>query len=63
MKASLSKCIYLFIFWLRWVFIAVLAGFLLLQRAGATLCCGAWALGMWALVVVARGLSSCGAWA
>ena len=22
--------------------------------------CGAWALGMWALVVVVRGLSSCG---
>ena len=48
----------------------------LLQRAGATLhcgewashcggfsCCGAWALGMWASVVVARGLSSCGSWA
>ena len=48
-------------------------GFLQLWRAGATLhhsvrtspcgvfsCCGAWALGTWAPVVVARGLSSCG---
>ena len=47
--------------------------FLQLQRAGATLCCGAWAsncggfsccraraLGTWASVVVAHGLSSCG---
>ena len=49
--------------------------FLWLQRAGATLhcsarashCsgfpCGAWALAMWASVVVAHGLSSCGSWA
>ena len=48
-------------------------GFFLLRRAGATLrcgarashcggfsCCGAQALGAWASVVVARGLSSCG---
>ena len=48
-------------------------GFLQLWRVGATLCCGArashcsgfsccgvWALGMLASVVVARGLSSCG---
>ena len=47
------------------------AGFLLLQRAGATLCCSEWAshcggfsccgaraLGVWASVVVARGLYS-----
>ena len=46
------------------------------QRAGATLrcsvwtshfggfsCCGARALGAWASVVVAHGLSSCGSWA
>ena len=26
-------------------------------------CCGAWALGAWASVVVAHGLSSCGSWA
>ena len=26
----------------------------------ASLCCGAWALGMWASIVVACGLSSCG---
>ena len=51
-------------------------GFLYLWRAGATLCCSAWAshcggfsccraraLGTWASVVVARRLSSCGAWA
>ena len=50
------------------------AGFLQLRRAGATLRCGAWASdrgglsccgarapGSWASVVVARGLSSCGA--
>ena len=48
-------------------------GFLYLQRAGATLrcgarashwggfsCCRAWDLGAWASVVVAHGLSSCG---
>ena len=51
-------------------------GFLQLRQAGATLrrgaqashcggfsCCGAWALGAWASVVVARRLSSCGSWA
>ena len=51
-------------------------GFLLLQQAGATLrcgarashcggfsCCGAWALGVRASVVVVCGLSSCGLWA
>ena len=51
-------------------------GFLQLRRAGATLrcgaqashcsgfsCCGAWALGARASVVVAQGLSSCGSWA
>ena len=31
--------------------------------AVASLCCGARALGAWASVVVARGLSSCGSWA
>ena len=49
------------------------AGFLQLWQAGATLCCGAWAsrcsgfsccgawaLGTWASVVAACGLSSCG---
>ena len=48
----------------------------MLLQAGATLCsgarashcsgfscCGARALGTWASVVVARGLSSCGSWA
>ena len=69
----LNKCIYLFIF--GCVGSSLLhAGFLQLQRAGATLrcgapashcggfsCCGARALGVWASVVVVRGLSSCGA--
>ena len=36
------------------------AGFLELWRAGPTLHCGARALGAWASVVVALGLSSCG---
>ena len=31
--------------------------------AVAFLCCGTQALGTWAAVVVARGLSSCGSWA
>ena len=69
----LSNFIYLFIF--GCVGSSLLhAGFLQLWRAGATLhcsarashcggfsCCRAWALGVWASVVVARGLSSCGA--
>ena len=68
------KFIYLFIFILGCVGSLLLrAGFLQLQRAGATLRCGAWAshcggfsccgtpaLGSWASVVLARGLSSCG---
>ena len=60
-------------FWLCWVFIAAHRLYLWLQRAGVTLCCGvrashcsgfsccgAWALGARASVVVAHGLSSCG---
>ena len=31
--------------------------------AAASLCCGAWSLGMRASVIVAHGLSSCGLWA
>ena len=62
-----------FFFWLRWVFVAA-RGLQELRRAGATLFCGAWAshcggfsccraraLGARASVVVALGLSSCGA--
>ena len=30
------------------------------SHCGGFSCCGAWALGAWASVVVARGLSSCG---
>ena len=64
--------IYLFIFWLSWVFVAV-RGLSLGARAGATLhcgvrashcggffCCRARALGARASVVAARRLSSCG---
>ena len=59
-------------FWLHWVFITA-CGLSLVVVSGATLCCSVWsshcggfsccgarALGMWASVVVARGLSSCG---
>ena len=69
--------IYLFLFIFGCVGSSLLcAGFLWLWRAGATLCCcarashcgglsccGAWALGAQASVVVACGLSSCGSWA
>ena len=62
-------------FWLRWVFIAVCGLSLVAASGGSSSlrcaashrggfsCCGAWALGMRASVVVARGLSSCGSWA
>ena len=59
-------------FWLHWVFV-LCTGFLQLRRAGTPLrcsarashcsgfsCCGAWALGARASVVIAHGLSSCG---
>ena len=59
-------------FWLHWVSIAA-RGLSLVVASGATLCCSAQAshcggfpllqstaLGAWASVVVARGLSSCG---
>ena len=66
---------YLFIyFWLHWVFVAARGLSLVALSRGATLrcsawafhcggfsCCGAWVLGMQASVVVAGGLSSCGA--
>ena len=78
-----NKFIYLFVCLFIYLFIygcvgslLLLAGFLQLWRAGATLrcgvwashcggfsCCGAQALGTWASVVVAHGLSSCGSWA
>ena len=60
--------IYLFIyFWLCWVFVAA-CGLSLVATSGgysSLWCtgfsyCGAWALGVQASVVVARGLSSCG---
>ena len=70
-----NKFIYLFIF--GCVGSSLLhVGFLQLQQAGATLCCGAWAshcgafsccraqaLGTRASVVAVGGLSSCGGWA
>ena len=59
-------------FWLHWDFVAA-CGLSLVAASGGLLfvvvCgllievashCGAWALGTWASVVVARGLSSCG---
>ena len=70
---------FLFLYKFIYLFLAALghrccAGFLQLQRVGATLrygaqashcggfsCCGARALGAWASVVAARGLSSCDA--
>ena len=61
--------IYLFIyFWLRWVFVAVRGLSLVVtlrcgaraSHCGGFSCCRAQALGVWASVVVARGLSSCG---
>ena len=69
-----KKKIYLFIyFWLHWVFVAARGLSLQLWQVGAALycgaqpshcdgfsCCGAWALGARASVVVACGLSSCG---
>ena len=48
-RQPISFCFFLFIyFWLRWVFVALHAGF--------SLWCGAQALGVQASVVVARGL-------
>ena len=65
--------IYLFIYlWLHWVFVAACGlslvaasgGYSYLRCTGFSLggfsCCGVWALGVRASVVVARGLSSCG---
>ena len=55
---------YLFIyFWLCWVFVAVCGVSLVAVRGlliAAASRCRARALGVWASVVVARGLSSCG---
>ena len=75
----LFKFIYLFFVFCFFGFVGsslLHTGFLQLRRVGATLhcstwasycggfsCCGAQALGVWASVVVARGLSSCGSWA
>ena len=48
-----------FSFWLCWVFVAA-RGLSLVVASGGFSCCGAWALGTQASVVVACGLSSCG---
>ena len=71
----LNIIFYLFYFflWLRWVFVAARGLSLVAVSGGATLCCsaraspcgglsccGAWALGVQASIVVERGLSSCG---
>ena len=42
--------------------VVVSGGYSLLRRACFS-CCRTWALGAWASVVVAFGLSSCGVWA
>ena len=69
---AMVSFIYLFIyFWLHWVSVAA-RGLSLVAASGAILrcsarashcsgfsCCGAWALGTQASVVVVRGLSSC----
>ena len=70
-------CLFIY-FWLRWVcccvrafssccergllFIVVRKVLFVVHELLAS-CCGARALGAWASVVVARGLSSCGSWA
>ena len=54
--------IYLLIFKYLNLFIYLFLAALGLRR-GSFSCCGAWALGTWASVVVAHGLSSCGSWA
>ena len=51
--------LFIIYFWLHWVFVAA-RGSLQLRRVGATLRCGARALGAWASVPVARGLQSAG---
>ena len=59
MKDGIKQNIFLkFIFiyfWLHWVFTAA-QGLSLVASNGGFSCCGAWALGAWASVVVARGL-------
>ena len=64
--------VFMYLFGLYWVFIALRA-FLQLRQVGATLCCSAqasycgdfscceaWALGAWATAVAAHRLSGCG---
>ena len=71
---NINLFIYLLIyFWLRWVFVAARRLSLVAESGGLLFIavrglltavasrCGARALGAWASVVVARGLSSCGA--
>ena len=58
----LNKFIYLVIYLFIYLFMAVL-GLCCCARAshcGGFSCCGAWALGVWASVVVAHGFGSCG---
>ena len=51
---------YLFIYWLHWVFVAVRGLSLVAASGGATLCCGAWASHCGGFSKRA-GFSSCGA--
>ena len=59
-----KKNLFVLLFWLLWVFVAARGATLhcgaRTSPCGGFSCCGAWALGAWASVVVARGLSSCG---
>ena len=67
-----SLILFYFFLWLRWVLVAacrlslvgVGGGYSSLRcmgfSCGGFSCCRAWALGVWASVVVERGLSSCG---
>ena len=52
---GLRCCVWAFSSWDEWVHCGAQA-----SHCGGFSCCGAWALGAWASVVVARGLSSCG---
>ena len=54
-----SLFFFLIYLWLCWVFVAA-HGLSLVAVTGGFSCCGARALGTWASVVVARGLSSRG---
>ena len=73
MEQSKESPTFCFLFWLLWVFIAAHRQISLVVAIGGSLiaashcdgvsCRGAWFLGVWASVAVARGLRSSGSWA